>query len=226
MTKRTKLYLILLAVIVLAIIVLLIWHGVSSREKPVAAETLPAAQTRESSGGVKLIEVEKTITTEILSEQLREVGLLVTQEYCFTEVVSFSSIKSLWNIDLGFTESSYLASYDGVVTAGVDFTQISVSKDDEQRCITIRLPRPRILGVDIDPKSFQLYSEKEGLWNRISVTDYNDSLIELEENAREKAIQKGVLERAGSGARSMIERIVGSLVDTSDYSVLCLYAEE
>ena len=224
MTKRTKLYLVLLAVIVVAILALLIWHAVAGGAEPAAQPVIPAEGYTNTQRPVKFVEVEKTISTEMISEKLNDVGLLVTEEYLFTEVVSYSSIKKLWNIDLGFTETSYLAGYDGTVTAGIDFSQISVSKDDEQRKITVYLPRPQLLGVDIDPKSFRLYSEKEGLWNRLTVTDFNDSLIELEDNARAKAVEKGILERAGANARLVVENLIGSLVDTEEYGIITLYA--
>lgn len=227
MTKRTKLYLILTAVIVLACLALVIWHAVSGGAKTelpsaISAGAAGAAETRALP--VQLIQVEKEITTEMISESLRNVGMLITQEYQFTEVVSFSSVKTLFHLDLSFTESSFVASYDGVVTAGIDFSAIRVEKDEEAKKITVYLPHAEILNVDIDPNSFQLYSEKAGLWNPISISDYNDSLIGLEDTAREKAIKKGVLVNAGSNARLMIENMIGGLIDTSEYDVLCLYA--
>ena len=69
----------------------------------------------------KIVEVEKEITAEMIEDGLRDIGVLVTQEYYFTDVISFSSVKKLFRLEVGFTESSYLASYDGVVTAGIDF---------------------------------------------------------------------------------------------------------
>ena len=223
MTKRTKLYLILLAVIVLAIAALLIWHAAARGDRSQAPSAPSSGEIADSNRAVKLVTVEKEITTEIIRETLRDVGLLVTQEYGFTEVVNYSSVKSLFKIELPFTESSYVAGYDGVVTAGIDFTGITVEKDDELHSVTVRLPRPEILNVDIDPKSFRLYSEKESIWNPVSIADYNDSLIELENNARTKAIENGILERAGSNARVLILGMVGGLVDTSAYTVQCFY---
>ena len=223
MTKRTKLYLILLAVIVLAIAALLIWHAAARGGTAQAPSAPSSGEIADSNRAVKLVTVEKEITTEIIRETLRDVGLLVTQEYGFTEVVNYSSVKSLFKIELPFTESSYVAGYDGVVTAGIDFTGITVEKDDELHSVTVRLPRPEILNVDIDPKSFRLYSEKESIWNPVSIADYNDSLIELENNARTKAIENGILERAGSNARLLILSMVGSLLDPSEYTVQCFY---
>ncbi len=223
MTKRARFYLILTAAIVLACLTLVIWHAASGGGKAEVPSAVSPGTTGERSLPVRLIQVEKEITTEMISESLRNVGMLITQEYTFTEVVSFSSVKSLFNLDLSFTESSFVASYDGVVTAGIDFSAIRVEKDEDAKRITVRLPHAEILNVDVDPHSFKLYSEKAGLWNPISVSDYNDSLIGLEDTAREKAIKKGVLTNAGSNARLVIENMIGGLIDTSEYDVLCLY---
>ena len=156
----------------------------------------------------------------VTGEQLQDVGSLVTEEYYFTEVVSFSSVKKLFKtIALGITESSYLASYDGIISAGLDFEKISVEKDDENKVITIRLPKSEVKYMEIDTDSFVLYSEKEGLGNKITLNDYNDSLIELEKNAKNKAVDRGLLKRADENAKLVISNFVKSLVDTSDYTV-------
>ena len=154
------------------------------------------------------------------SYELNDIGVLVTEEYYFTEVVSFSSIKKLFNkLELGITESSYLASYDGVVTAGIDFSKITVSKDDELHLVEVRLPKAEILNVDIDPESFELYSEKTGLGNPISVADYNNSLVELESTASEKAVARGILTRADQNLKTVIVNFIAGLVDTAEYTV-------
>lgn len=219
--KKIKL-LVGLIVLVLALIVALV--AVHFARTKAAEAALPPGTPRPSAEVVvrereveKLVTVEKEITAEILNDALREAGKLVTEEYYFTEVVSFSSIKRLWNIDLGITETSYLASYDGVVTAGVDLTRARVEKSETEKRITVTLPAAEIWGIDIDPESFCLYSEKAGLGNRLSAEDFNSSLIELEQTARDKALARGVLTRAEENARTLVRGCVGSLVDLGEY---------
>ena len=55
-------------------------------------------------------------------------GFLISQEYYFTEVVEYSSIKTLMRFNIPFTQSGYLISYDGIVEAGIDMTQAKVEK--------------------------------------------------------------------------------------------------
>ena len=224
MKNTRRIYLILIAAVVMITAVLaLVWtlkdNDVKSVPEP-AITTAPVKQTKKIVEVEKIIEVEKKISGDIIQDGLRDMGFLVTEEYYFTEVVSYSSVKKLFKtIKLGITESSYLASYDGVISAGLDFEKISVEKNDEERIITIRLPKSEVKYMQIDPESFVLYSEKEGLGNKISLSDYNDSLIELEKNAEKKAVNRGLLKRADDNAKLVISNFVNSLVDTSDYMV-------
>ena len=164
----------------------------------------------------------------MLQEGLNDVGLLVTQEYYFTEVISYSNMLSL-DLDLKFfqineplpmTESSFLASFDGVVTAGIDFAGIELEKDEEGRVITVKLPPTEILYVDIDPESFQLYDEKKGLGTRIGVEDYNNALTQLENTAAGKAEARGILDKAEENAQTVVRNFIRSILGEEGYAVV------
>ncbi|MBQ3924140.1 MAG: DUF4230 domain-containing protein [Firmicutes bacterium] len=216
--QKNRIRLISIAALAVVIIILLV-VGLTRKQPEVqpAASLQPQVeiQTVEKE---KIVEVEKKITSEIIQDGLNNMGFLISQEYYFTEVVEYSSIKTLLKINIPFTQSGYLISYDGIVEAGIDMTQAKVKKDDDQRTITITLPQPVIKSVSIDFDSFQVYSEKESIFNPITVEDYNNSLKELEATAREKAIERGVLEQAEKNARVVISGFISGLVDLgNDY---------
>ena len=216
--QKNKIRLISIAALAVVIIILLV-VGLTRKQPEVqpAASLQPQVeiQTVEKE---KIVEVEKKITSEFIQDGLNNMGFLISQEYYFTEVVEYSSIKTLLKINIPFTQSGYLISYDGIVEAGIDMTQAKVKKDDDQRTITITLPQPVIKSVSIDFDSFQVYSEKESIFNPITVEDYNNSLKELEATAREKAVERGVLEQAEKNARVVISGFISGLVDLgNDY---------
>ena len=146
-------------------------------------------------------------------------GFLVTQEYDCTGVVGASKVKTIFNIEIPFTESSYLISYDATVEAGIDFTKVTVDKDDSAKVITVHMPDAEIKSVAIDHESFTLYSEKDGLGTKMTVKDFNDSLVEYEATVRKKAVDRGVLENAAENARLVVGNFVRSLVDTTEYRI-------
>ena len=225
LTEKTskKIYLVLLIVVLLLTAAVIIWASVSSMKvasappSPAAAPT-PQVVIREKEVE-KLVEVEKEITAEIIRDGLRDMGVLVTEEYYFTEVINYSSMKTLFGREVPMTESSYVASYDGVVTAGIDFSAVEIRKDDAAGRILVTLPAAEIMNVDIDPESFVLYSERIMPWNPISSEEYNSAFIALEEKAREHAMSRGLLEKADSNARTLVRNMIAGLVDTSRFTV-------
>lgn len=168
----------------------------------------------------KLVEVEKVFTSQIIQEGLNDLSFLVTSEYYFTEVMSHESVNRIFDIPIPLTKSTYLATYDGVVTAGVDFSRITVVKDNDSRSIVISMPQAEIQNVTIDNNSFQVYYEKEGLGNPTRLENYNESVKDLKAAALNRAKENGVLERAQTTAQSIVKNFLASLVDLHEFTVL------
>ena len=75
------------------------------------------------------------------------------------------------------------------------------------------------MGTEIDRDSFILYSEKTGLGNPLSASDFNDSLVGLQKDVETKAEEKGVLEKAQENAEMIIENFVKNLLPDEEYIV-------
>lgn len=212
----------LLLVIAALTVTLVALHAKSSPPQP-----LPTATPRPTPKVVveekvveTIVEVQHQVTAEELSAGLNEMGQLITAEYYFTAVASASTqLAPILGIKLGFTESSFLAGYDGVITAGIDFSLIRVEKDEEKGRVTVTMPAAVIFNVDIDPDSFQLYNETSSIFTDITAEDYNNALLELEATEREKALARGILDNADENARKLVRSFIGSLLDPAEYDV-------
>lgn len=239
MTQKTKnivcLVLIVLAVLA-AVTLVVIWSlrpgtdSVPAAEPTVFPALIPETQViyQEVETVVekeKLVEVEKEFTSQIIQEGLNDMSFLITSEYWFTEVMSYSSSAQVWGHDIPFTESSYLATYDGVATAGVDFSAIRVEKNDALHTITVTLPPAEIQSVTLDNDSLTVYAEKESIANLTGLSDFNASVSELKDTAEARAIQNGLLDRASENAQRIIRSFLGELVDLSRYTVAFRTAE-
>lgn len=226
MKKREKiLYIAGIAVVAIAFVAAaVIWQAGRKTETPAAARLFSDEPERETVirevEVEKVVEVEKTIASDTIEDGLNDIGKLITEEYWFTDVVSYSSVKKMFGLEIGLTESYFVVGYDGVVSAGVDFTDISVSKNDDEGTIMVYIPKSEIQSVSIDEDSFEVFSEKEGLWNNISVSDFNTSVSELKANARDKAVERGVLERADENAVRVISEFIESLTGKGSYNLI------
>ena len=77
-----------------------------------------------------------------------------------------------------------------------------------------------VIDVVIDHNSFKAIKEKNGIVNKVDMNMMNDSLKQFEESAREKAMEKKILEKADEYARKMIESFVNSVVDVNEYQIV------
>lgn len=166
-----------------------------------------------------ITETTVSLTGETIRDGLTDIGELATEEYFFTRVETYDSSKNIKGFKVPFTTSRFVYSYDGTVKAGIDFTGIEVEKDDLKKTITVTLPASRILDCSIDTDTFEVYDEKNSVFNPINITDYNDSLDEMIDAATEDAIEKGVLERADSNAKLLIKNLIMSTYDVDDFYI-------
>ena len=212
----------LLLVIAALTVTLVALHAKSAPPQPLPTATLrPTPKVVVEEKVVEtIVEVQHQVTAEELSAGLNEMGQLITAEYYFTAVASASTqLAPILGIKLGFTESSFLAGYDGVITAGIDFSLIRVDKDEKKGRVTVTMPAAVIFNVDIDPDSFQLYNETSSIFTDITAEDYNNALLELEATEREKALARGILDNADENARKLVRSFIGSLLDPAEYAV-------
>lgn len=170
-----------------------------------------------------IIEKEIFISGETIQSGLNNIGKLCTAEYYYTHVEYFENAKEIKGIKIPLTSSKFIYSYDGTILAGIDFHQITVDKDDNSRKITITLPAAEIMSSDVDPDSFQLYDEKNNLFNPISVMDIAVSFADLKKCEEEKAIAGGLYDRAKTNATSLVQNFMKSSYNIEDYKIIVTF---
>jgi len=233
---KGKLYWILSGVVLLAIIVIAACSFFSPKEQessiPAPVVTAQPSEVRTVIQQVEVpvekivpVEVEKKLDIQTVEDGLRSMGTLLTAEYYFTDVqhLTKDSKLNLWaDKTITYGETSVLFSYDGVVTAGLDFSAIELKTSETPGEFIVYVPKSRIQNVDIDPNSFVLYSEKNNWINPLSMNDVNDSLIALEKDATEQALARGILETADENAQLLIRNFLSGYDGLSVSSIILL----
>ena len=174
-----------------------------------------------------LIQEELTVLGETLQSGIRELGELNTAEYYFSRVETVESTKKLdltsigidFVHDIPLTTNSFSYSYDGEIKAGIDFSQVKIEKDVEKKELTVILPQARILSSVIDPDSYVFYEIKNNILNPIDPQDYAVSFAELVHAEEEKAVEKGILNKANENAVKLIRNFISSYV-SGDYKII------
>ena len=115
------------------------------------------------------------------------------------------------------TESKYIYSYDIVIKAGFDFTEIEWEIKDT--AITVRLPEAKILSSELKWDSFKLYHEDESIFKQIKMEENNEALKNLVQNAEKGAVANGSLTIARSSAETILRSFFGNVYNLEEYEI-------
>lgn len=149
-----------------------------------------------------------------------DMGELATQAAYCTMVEDTEAARDLFGVEIPFTQSRLIYSCDVIVRAGLDFEQIEWSVDEPNKVIEVKLPEIRVLNSELDTESFKLYLEDESIFRRISMEENNDSMIEMEENARRQAVGNGLLDEARANAEAILRSFFAGVYDLEKYEIV------
>lgn len=142
----------------------------------------------------------------LILQGVRRVCKLSTVELSLADYARKTVPKS---VDLPFTkEAQAYLFYSGVVSAGFDLCDdaASVVVDHATRKVTVRLPPPRILSVDV--LRFETINENSGFLNAIAPEDRNRWFSEARAAMEKGALAQGALERSQIHARELFVSFV------------------
>lgn len=214
--NKNIVYLVIIAVAVIISIVLIAGYMKDRGNHQIVSPASENAKEKDTKSEAKVL---VSISTETIREGLANMGFLVTQEYYFTNVETYTKEKKVF-FNMIDSSSQMVFKYDGQVFAGVDFEKITITKDDATRTVTIDIPDAEIHSVAIDKDSFESYSEKDSLWNPLKLDDYNAAMAEYEKTAKQKALDSGILERADEQAKAIVQNFVNSFPATAEYTIV------
>lgn len=136
---------------------------------------------------------------------LENIGELATQAAYCTQIGKIDGSRKLFNtFDIPFTQSTYIYSYDVVIKAGFDFSDITYHQDQEAKTIRVTLPAVRTLSKEVNTESFQVYLENESIFRPITLTENNQELSKMIQQAETDAIANGLYDNALSNAKVII----------------------
>lgn len=168
-----------------------------------------------------LIFIGNKFTTESKPTKLtlEDIGELATQSAYVTEVNLTEDARDIFGLEIPFTQSKTIFSYDVVIKAGINFADIQYSVNDTAKTISVTLPECKILSNEIQTDSFKLYHEAESIFTPITVEDVNSSISSLTEDAEQTALDNGILDEARTNAESILTGFFGQQYEPNEYEI-------
>lgn len=164
----------------------------------------------------------------VSDEKITEIGFenigeLATQSVTTTTVRVETKDLKLFNVSIPLTQSKYIYTYNTTIKAGINFSDVKWQlgdTDDTSHNIYVDIPEVKTLSADIDLDSFKVLHEENNIFSPITLTEHNDSLIQLRENALSDAINSGLYDRALDNAKTILTSFISQVYHSNEYSII------
>lgn len=152
--------------------------------------------------GINMRKAENTeheIITKSNLEQIIHVSDLSTLEAVYNGIAKVANAESPEEID-------YYVSYNAKVKAGIDFRQVEIEVNAEDKIISVTLPEIKINDVNVDIASLDyIFLNDDANIETVSAQAYQKC---IEDVANEVNGEKAVYELAQENARNIIEALI------------------
>ncbi len=164
------------------------------------------------------------VTDEKMTEiGFENIGELATQSVTTTTVRVETKDLKLFNVSIPLTQSKYIYTYNTTIKAGINFSDVKWQlgdTDDTSHNIYVDIPEVKTLSADIDLDSFKVLHEENNIFSPITLTEHNDSLIQLRENALSDAINSGLYDRALDNAKTILTSFISQVYPSNEYNII------
>lgn len=162
-------------------------------------------------------EMEPNITSTLIFNKLVSAKELTTLKYHYTNMGQFENQNTFYGYKIPFTSKKFIVSYDGLINAGVDLEKMKVELHDKS--IEIKIPPAKILSHEIYEDSLKVFDERESIFNRIDIEDYNNFSKDQKKEVEKKAIKRGLLKEADKESKKAIEELLLGDTILSEYKI-------
>lgn len=166
--------------------------------------------------------LEQIATTAVTrKEEMADIGTLVTRvrdlnrlETATMRVTSISTVKQTYDLIPNALAGDELTLYSaGDVIAGVD---LSLLKPDDIRrepegTIVVRLPPPQLLVSRLDNRASHVIQRRTGVFRRADIGLEGRARQYAEQNIRNEAVHRGILQLAQTNAEGRVAELLHSL---------------
>ena len=154
---------------------------------------------------------EKTLDLAAVVTEVRELNRLETAAMKVTHIGRVSQSYEMVPNSLAGDEITFLATGD--VIAGVDLARLQAGDvwREPDGTVVMRLPPPQMLVSRVDNQASRVIQRKTGVLRRADVDLETRARQHAEENIRQEALRRGILQLAGENAEKKLAELMRTL---------------
>lgn len=167
-----------------------------------------------------VVKEEFTLTVENVREAVLPAAELTTTKYYYTDADVYQNYKEAFGVKIPFTTDEVVFTYDGVISVGIDISDVDYEIDNEAKLISVILPEHRIMSNEIDAESFEYPYIFDSVFNATNMKDYTKLIDELKEQKSAEILENTeFMNQAVTNTKTVIAEFLTSSEMTGEYTV-------
>ncbi|NLZ75811.1 MAG: DUF4230 domain-containing protein [Erysipelotrichia bacterium] len=159
-----------------------------------------------------------SIDIAVIEEKVNSIAELSTVEYYYTTLAKYENYKDFYGWKIPLTTTKFFITYDGIIKAGIDLSKVKISVVG--KTVLIEIPKATVLSHEVKYDTMQIIDETYSIFNRITITDYNNFMLNEAKTMVTKAANDGLFQKAQQNAIRIIQDLVEPLIpENYDYSI-------
>lgn len=164
---------------------------------------------------------DATVDALTVEEIVTPASDLVAMKYSYTDVDVYENSKKLFGKKIPLTTDKVIFSYSGVVSAGIDLSQIQYDIDNEAKTITVTLPAPKIMAHEMDESSFKFYDAKNSIFTQTKLEDYTALMDKLKKEKETRLrYDKEFMPSVTENAQKVLDDLFRVADATKEYTII------
>lgn len=170
---------------------------------------------------------EIRVSTSNVRTVIKKAGELVSTKYYYKDTSIYENTKKLFKIELPFATDMVVFTYEGTISLGIDMEKIKVDVNNEERTVTLTLPKIGIIGNELDHNSFAYPFEKDSVLIDTTMEDYTTLLGHLKDKkAADVLLDKELMETARTNTQQVLEKFLAGSDMIHGYQIIFLEVDE
>lgn len=172
---------------------------------------------------------KKQVSTDAIREELKEVSKYSAYEFDYTSILYYSDPNKIMNLDVPFTNTTYIATIEGTMNIGIEGENVTFStkkgEDGNITQITVQLPHSSILDNYTDSDTLQEYEYSKGAFNPIEPKEVTDLRSDAEKKEEKKVKKSDILEKSDERIEHLLKSNFRAFLG-EDVEVVLEYIDE
>ncbi|NEU04681.1 DUF4230 domain-containing protein [Clostridium senegalense] len=142
-------------------------------------------------------------STETIFQQLVSINELVTVKYDYSNIISVKDNLKFNDIDIPFTEKSFVLKYDGYIKAGVSLKESKLKINGNKA--TLSIPNSKILDHVVIEDKISTLNEKNSLFNPLKSNEIFNEICKSKNEKENEIIDKGFLDEVNISTEKFLK---------------------